>query len=259
MALQRWDGQEDATLSAPPAVAFSGRVLVAVAPFAMAASPCIEGSAGSYALCSSQVRASALVGDVVVIVSPPRSCASTRGLQCTQRVVLSVGLVELLMPVARYHSLGAPGWTRDRRDAVYRAKPLEVDGAAVAPRERAQTMRTLELQRLRLKPRHCRSEGPRQWRIDYGNAIVRFQLKSRTRWHTSSGVNRVKANTRWRDFSGNVLLTGLCRSFPSSGPGLEPLPAALRRLRLGVGFRIARAPRNGLLRRWLRAKLGQEL
>ena len=260
LATQRWDGQGALALSAAPQVPFTGIVRVAVTPYAMAVDPCIHENHGTYALCSSQVRTVAQVGDVIVIVSPPWSSAGTRGLQTEERLVLSVGLVESLVPVARYHSLGAPDWVLwGRPDCIYKAKLVDKDGVTITARARAGVIRDLDFQRVRILPQHCQSTDDGAWLVDYGNATVRFELRSRVRFHPLQGVNRVHAGTRWRDFTGYVLCTGLCRTFSGSGTDMMALPSCLQHVAFGRGVRVVKAPRRSALRRWLEAQLGQQL
>ena len=97
-AVSRWDGQDSRAITHAPQVPFTGKVFIVVCPYAMGADPYIHAEHGTYALCSSRVREFCAAGDVVITVSPPRSSASTRGLQNEQRVVLSVGLIDSTMP-----------------------------------------------------------------------------------------------------------------------------------------------------------------
>ena len=258
-ALQRWDGNPAASIRQEPSVPFSGKVHAVVTPYAMGADPSICGAHGTYALCSSLIRSRARPGDIILAVSPPQSSSGTRGLQSSARCVLSIGLVEARMPTPVYHSLAAPAWVAGRPDRVYVARLLSVGPAHVGPRERRRLMNEHRFTRLTLRSAACRPAGPRSWDVDYGSAMVRFTLRDWARFHSLEGVNRVHAGTRWRDFSGFVLWSTLCRTYPGEGESVVPLPPCLSIVRFGRGGRTLRAAAGSALRRWLAEQLGQSL
>ena len=258
-ALQRWDGNGNARIAQQPTVTFSGRVHATVTPYAMGVDPCIFGGRGTYALCSSQIRSRARAGDIILVVSPPRSSSGTRGLQTRARCVLSIGLVESRMPSPVYHSLAAPPWAEGRPDRIYVARLLNIGATPVASRERAQQMGEHRFARLALRPNASRPAGQGSWDVDYGSALVRFILRSEARYHSLEGVNRVHAGTRWRDFTGFVLASTLCRTFSGQGQSRVWLPRCLSSVRFGRGGRTLLASRGSGLRRWLAEQLGHDL
>ena len=206
----------------------------------MGVDPCIHGDHGTHALCSSQIRIAARLGDIVMTVSFPTSSSTTRGLDTTERLVLSLGFIEARLPVALYHSLGAPDWVDGRPDGIYMAKVTHSEGHPVSARARVTAMQSLSFQRHRILPQHCQSVSEGVWNVDYGNAQVHFSTRSRARFHTLEGVNRLRQSShRWRDFIGFALGSPLCRCYPGSGLDRMLLRRCLQHVRFGRGASCA--------------------
>ena len=258
-SVQRWDGQATAALTQPPSVTFTGKVLIVVCPYAMGVDPYIEGAHGTYALCSCNVRSAAREGDVVIAVSPPASSGKTRGLKTSERLLLSLGIVEGTLAAPTYHSLATPAWAMNRGDRVYRATSMG-SGSTVEGRRVKALFASATFRRLKVKRAHVKETQSNAWEVDYGNMKVRFILRSRARYHGLDNLNRVYTSERHRDFSGHVLISQCCRTYPSKGEDVQSLPACLRKSAYyGQGFRVVWARRGSALRNWLSTELGHAL
>ena len=247
-------------ISRAPKVDFSGRVLVQVCPYAMGADPLIEKAHGTYALCSSALRCAARCGDIIICVSPPQSTSRSRGLETKERVLLSMGLVESMMPVPTYHGLAAPAWAKGRADRVYRATAPQGSRNTRQGRLIKASLKQATYRRVMVSREQVCEEGPGSWKADYGNRCVRFVMRAKMRYHNLEGLNRIPPEDRHRDFSGRVLVSQLCKTYASSGTDMMPLPRCLQNaVSFGQGFRKTEAPQGSALRKFIVSELGQHI
>ena len=151
-----------------------------------------------------------------------------------ERLVLGLGFIKARLPVALYHSPGAFDWVDGRPDGISKARVTHSEGNPVSARASVAALQSLSFQRHRIMPQHCQGASEGVWNVDYGTAQVHFPLRSRTRFHTLEGVNRLRQIIhRWRDFIGSVLVSSLCRCYSGSGPDRMLLPRCLQHVRFG--------------------------
>ena len=119
-----------------------GRLLVAIAPVHAGINTCVHMRLLSCTVCHSMLRAAAIPGDLVVLVSsvrpraPPAYCHAVAGLPPGGRVVLAAFTVESTQPVGAYYlASGRPdAWYR--RASPGEAAWVDADGVRWARRTR---------------------------------------------------------------------------------------------------------------------------
>ena len=237
----------------------SGRALVYVAPLNVGASLCIgkTGKTATCAICKPSVRGAAQPGDVIVVISPALGTTRKRGIgdDLTQRVVLSVLLVDGRTSVPLYHSKATPSWADGHDDRIYSSAAVDSGGKTL--RDANQRLADLFPSGSSVSPKAVTEiANTASWVVTYAKprCQIRFALRSRTRHHNVTGPWAITLPERVADFTGSVLHGGTFGRFPSTGDDIVPF-SDLNIPWPGRQLKYTSMRKGTLLRRWFDAAI----
>jgi hypothetical protein len=194
-------------------------------------------------------------GDVLIIVSPPKSGTGTRGLETDHRIVLCVFVVTETLAPWIYYGPACPKWARTgRSDRIYTVTVHLRRGI----REFLTEADTGGPCRVKTWTQNEESKDAMQnWDVAYndGPSEIIYTRRPRARWHQEpqEALNSLGEDQRWRDFEGRVLVSRCFLKLPGDANNPLSVNAAAMGLKpghFGIGFRHAKFSGGTKLRKW---------